>query len=200
MYSVFFPLFASPGWAYRRLSLPSFYPIAYSMWLRLLAYRCRFRRRGLISSCCSVLRFLLACGSSRLCRLISSVIVSPVRLPAPRHGWRGVGRGVSAFSSCLISVMRSVPISIAGLCRFLYGVSSVCLPVGSAAGGGKRCSHLFVRDVLRCPACPSARLVSRLVLRLVGRAGSCVSRPVLRHGGRGVGGCGATAACFRSSS
>lgn len=90
--------------------------------------------------------------------------------------------------------LRSVPMSIAGSCRFLCGVPSICLPVGSAAGVGDGVLISSVRDVLRCPACLSSRLVSRFVRRLVGRVGSCVSRFVLRHDGRGDGrlrcGCG----------
>lgn len=51
-------------------------------------------RHLVISSCGSALRFLLACGSSRLCRLISSASHLIVRrlaclLPVLRHGWAG---------------------------------------------------------------------------------------------------------------
>ena len=128
--------------------------------------------RRAVPSCVSCLL------APRLAFAVLSHRSSP-RSPSPRSSTRLAGReaGSAALSSCLISVMRSVPMSIAGLYRFLCGVSSVCLPVGSAAG--ERCSHLVVRDVLRCPACPSARLVSR---------------HVSRHDGRGVGrlrcGCG----------
>lgn len=95
----------------------------------------------IISSFGSVLRFLLACGSSRLFRpshliivvvsIVALIIVSPLFDTAGR----GVRRGASA--SCLLgSVLLPVPVPmpIAGSWCFLCGVPSVCLPVGSAAG------------------------------------------------------------------
>ena len=136
-------------------------------------------------------------------RLVSSVpshlIGHHLARPSPRSSTRLAGR--EAGSVCAL-LAWFCPAVCADVDKPVHAVSSTVPPrsaclFGSAAG--ERCSHLVVWDVLRCPACPSARLVSRLVRRLVGRAGSCVSRPVLRHGGRGVGGCGATAACFRSS-
>ena len=79
---------------------------------------------------------------------------------------------MSALSSCLISVMRFVPISIAGLCRFLCGVSLVCLPVGSAAV--ERCSHLVVW--MRCDVLLAHLSVSSLAPfcdTMGGEAGGC---------------------------
>lgn len=82
--------------------------------------------RRVVPSCVSCLLASLLALPSHLMRLISSAIISPVRLPAPRHGWRGVRRGASVL--CLIGfALRSVPMSIAGSCRFLCSIPSVCL-------------------------------------------------------------------------
>lgn len=117
---------------------------------------------------------------------ISSVIVSPVVSPLFDTVGLGVRRG--AFASCLLgSVLRASLISIAGSCRFLCDVPSVCLPVGSAAGAmafsSRPCGMCC--DVMLTHRLASSRLSSRLSSHRSGRF--CVSRPVLRHDGRGVG-------------
>ena len=80
--------------------LPSSNRIA--AWLRLLAYR----RRGLISSGVPSCDVPLACVASRLCRLISSVIASPVSSPFLDTVGLGVRRGASA--SCLLGFAPAV--------------------------------------------------------------------------------------------
>lgn len=49
--------------------------------------------RRAVPSCVSCLLASRLALPSHLMRLISSVIVSPVRLPVPRHGWAGRGAG-----------------------------------------------------------------------------------------------------------
>lgn len=179
MYSVFFPLFASPGWAYRRLSLPSFYPIAYSMWLRLLAYRCRFRRRGLISSCCSVLRFLLACVPSRLAvsSHASHLIGYRLARPSPRFSTRlggACGGERPVFSACLTSscgLCRYLPMSIASSFRFhpLRCHLSACLLCRIGCVGD---SVLISSCGMYCDVLLAHRLVSSLVSFVVSSVGS----------------------------
>lgn len=140
-------------------------------------------RHLIISSCGSVLRFLLAC---RLVLPSSRLISSPVVSPLFDTVGRGVSRGASAsllawfcLAVCVDVDNRFVPFSSAMSPR------AACF-VGSAAGRWR--SHLVVRGVLRCPLLARRLVSSRLVRRLVGRVGSCVSlAPSHRHGGRGVG-------------
>lgn len=70
------------------------------------------RSHLIISSCGSVLRFLLACGSSRLYRLISSAshLIGyrlAYLLPALRHGWAGREAG-SVGALCLLGFCPAV--------------------------------------------------------------------------------------------
>lgn len=142
----FFPLFVSPVGSGHRLALP--FPchlIEYAVRLRLLACRCRgwggrclliSSSRHLVSSCGAALRFLLACGSSRLCRLISlsSSSRSSLRSSPPRSSTRlgGAWDGERRCPACLVlscGLCRCLPVSIAGSFRFhpLRCHLSVCL-------------------------------------------------------------------------
>lgn len=107
-------------------------------------------------------------------------------LPALRHGWAGREAGSVQCPACLVVALRSVPMSIAGSCRFLCGAPSVCLRVGSSWLRGDGVLILSVWGVLRCPCLPpvgSSRFSPRSSSRRSGRF--FVSRPVLRHDGRG---------------
>ena len=81
-----------------------------------------------------------------------------------------MGRG--AFASCLLdSILWAGPISIAGSWCFLCGVPSVCLPVGSAAGGRWR-SHLVRAGRAADVLIAAHRLVSSLSSFVVSSVGS----------------------------
>lgn len=107
-------------------------------------------------------------------RRTGRIVVSPVRLPALRHGWAGreagsVGVLLAWFypAICCTDVDRSV-----------HAVSScdapsVCLPVVSAAGGA-----------IAFSSCPCGACCDVLAYRPSARL---VSRPVLRHDGLGGG-------------
>lgn len=162
----------------------------------LLACRCRGRCRcSLISSSHHIVgrcrpAFPACFVASRLCRLISSVIVSPVSSPFFDTVGLGVRRGASG-----VLLAWFFPAVCADVDRSVHAVSScdvpsVCLPVVSVRLRGRWRLISSVRSMLRCPACPSSRLVSRLVYHHVGRVGSSPLAPSCDTMGGEEGGCG----------
>lgn len=167
--------------------------IEYTAWLRLLACRCRGRCRcSLISSSHHIVvrcrPALPAClrlvfPSSRP---ISSPVVSPVVSPLFDTVGRGVRRGASGVllawffpAVCADVDSLSMPYHPAMSSR------SACL---SARLRGRWRFHL-VRAGCVVMSCLPRRVVSSLVSFIIPSVGSAylVSRPVLRHDGRGGG-------------
>lgn len=122
-------------------------------------------------------------------RFISSAIASPVSSPLFDTVGRGVRRGASA--SCLLGFCPAVCVDVDS--RFIPYLPAMSLR--SACSSARMRGDVLVRDVLRCPAWSSSRL-SSLASFIIPSVGSVrlVSRPVLRHDGRGGGrlrcGCG----------
>lgn len=119
------------------------------------------------------------------------------RLPALRHGWAGREAG----SVCVLLAWLC-PIGWADVDSRFIPFPLRC-PLGLLARRFGCVAMVFsshalissVRYVLRCPACLSARPVSRLVRRLVGRVGS--SRPSLAPSCDTMGGESAVAVRLR---
>lgn len=144
----FFPLFVSPVGAGHRLILSfPYHLIEYAVRLRLLTCRRRGRCRcSLISSshhlvmrCRPAFPACLRLVSpvpSHLIIVVVSIVASIVISPLFDTVGRGVRRGASVLSACLVFALRFVPMSIAGSCRFLCGVPSVCLLCRLGCGGG----------------------------------------------------------------
>lgn len=105
--------------------------------------------------------------------------------------------------SCLLGFCPAVCVDVDRSVHIVSScdVPSVCLPVVSARLRGDGALISFVLDVLRCLACPSSRLVSRLVYHPVGRVGSSPLAPSCDTMGGEDGDCGevAAAAGYRSS-
>lgn len=89
--------------------------------------------RRAVPSCVSCLLDSRLALPSHLMRLISSAIISPVRLPVPRHGWRGVRRGASGVLCLLDFILRSVPISADVDSQFVPFPSSAVSSLGLLA-------------------------------------------------------------------
>lgn len=172
---------------------------------------CRIRCRCLLISSFRHLVVLFRPAFPACLRLISPlpfhlIVVSSYRLsprPSVSPLFDTVGRGVrrGATVSCLLGFYPVVCADVdSWVIPYLPTFPLSACFVGSAAERWR--SHLVRAGcaAMSCLPVGSPRLSSRSSSRRSGRFISSVSRPVLRHDGRGVGGCGATAACFRSSS
>lgn len=147
--------------------------------------------RRAVPSCVSCLLASRLALPSHLMRLISSAIISPVRLPALRHGWRGVRRGASVLF-LLGSALRFVPMSISrfmpfplrcplGLLACRIGcwcgrwrshlvragcAAMSCLPVGSSRLSPRLSSRRSVRFLRLAPSCDTMGGASAVAVRL----------------------------------
>lgn len=120
-------------------------------------------------------------------------------LPALRHDWAGRVAGSGGVLCLLGFILRSVPMSAGVDSRFVPFPSSAVLSLGLLAcriGCGDDCVLISsVRDVLRCPACPLARL-SPFAVPSVGSVHHLSLAQSCDTIGGEEGDCVAVAACF----